>query len=589
MARTLAEMTSGTLVSEGFRGSYRLDHAHEQRHHRVNPRQSTSRPNTEILIMVGMVVILVVPLLWFAHLPTEDGPGHNALASAVGSLLASSNTTIDRFYFLEIFPTPNLLSTATLVVLQVFLSPIVAEKVMVAGFVTGLAFSIRYALGGIRQEATVLSLLAVPLGLGLVAHFGFYNFIAGVIMFVITIGYWQRHFRSPSGNVPKRSVIVLGALLLLTYLGHLLPYIAAIFVVAVVPLGATFAAEPRGQVGRWNRLAVDYWNRTRPVLVAALASLVLLALYILRASGGDVGGSRGLIGRIARLGSFSELFVVFTVRETLFSAMIAATTVACVVVAMRQRSKWGWTPRSSDGYLAATIIFAVVYLFVPDRIAGGSAVPERLAMFTFIVALMWLAYFRYARWLRITIVAVSVLATIGLVGMRWQAYQGFDRDLAEYASGTSVVADGSTVLPLFLVDHDSGVGDTTPAYRMRPLIEAGSNVTPLNGAVNLNHLHAEYNYSVAQFKPELNARLLLGVPQGSADPIYAVPPRVDILAFEDQTGETVDVVLLWGRRFANPDVLADEATVALLALLDEGYELIHVSSDRGLMEVYVRS
>lgn len=66
-------------------------------------------------------------------------------------------------------------------------------------------------------------------------------------------------------------------------------------------------------------------------------------------------------------------------------------------------------------------------------------------------------------------------------------------------------------------------------------------------------------------------------------------PRVDILAFEDQTGETVDVVLLWGRRYANEDVLNDEATVALLALLDEGYELIHVSNDRGLMEVYVRS
>ena len=130
------------------------------------------------------MVILVVPLLWFAHLPTEDGPGHNALASAVGSLLGSSDTTIDRFYFLEVFPTPNLLSTAILVALQAFLSPIVAEKVMVVGFVAGLAFSIRYALAGIRQDATVLSLLAVPLGFGLVAHFGFYNFIAGLIMFV---------------------------------------------------------------------------------------------------------------------------------------------------------------------------------------------------------------------------------------------------------------------------------------------------------------------------------------------------------------------------------------------------------------------
>lgn len=123
---------------------------------------------------------------------------------------------------------------------------------------------------------------------------------------------------------------------------------------------------------------------------------------------------------------------------------------------------------------------------------------------------------------------------------------------------------------------------------MRPLIEAGSYVTPLTGSVNLNHLHAEYSYSAAQFKPDLNARLLLSVPQGSSDPIYAVPPHVDILAFENQTGEAVDYVLLWGRRYATSEVLSDERTIDLLGLLDENYQLIFVSSDRGLMEVYAR-
>lgn len=550
--------------------------------------QRLRQPGIEIFILIAMVMVVVTPLAWFAYLPAEDGPAHAALAYVIRSLSNSSDAAIDRFYFLHSFPNPNLLGTALLVGLQGILSPIVAEKAMVVGFVASLALSVRYAIGGIRQDDTMLSLLAVPLGLGLIVQLGFYNFVAGLILFVLSVGYWQRHFGTSATNPRATNTVALGLLLLLTYLGHVVPYLAALFLIVVVSLGSTFAAVPRISNGWLKRLVADFWRRTRLVLVAALPSLVLLVTYFIRSPGGDVGWSRGLIHRIVLFGTFGELFVAYAVRELLFSVMIAAVTVTCFVAAIRQRSKQGWTIRTSDGFLVAVVLFAAAYLLVPDRIAGGSGLSQRIAIFTFIATLMWLAYFRYARWLRIAIVVTSVVATVGFVGVRWQSYQGFDRDLAEYVSGTAVVAEESTVLPLFLIEHDSGNGGTTPALRVRPLIEAGSYVTPLTGSVNLNHLQAEYHYSAAQFKPDLNARLLLSVPQGSSDPIYAVPPHVDILAFENQTGEAVDYVLLWGRRYATPEVLSDERTIDLLGLLDENYQLIFVSSDRGLMEVYAR-
>jgi hypothetical protein len=186
------------------------------------------------------------------------------------------------------------------------------------------------------------------------------------------------------------------------------------------------------------------------VLVAALPSLVLLVTYVIRSPGGDVEWSRGLIRRIALIGTFGDLFVVYTARELLFSVMIAAVTVTCFVVAIRQRSKQGWTVRLSDGYLVTVVLFAAVYMLVPNRIAGGSGVSQRIAVFTFIATLMWLAFFRYARWLRIVIVVTSVVATVGFVGVRWQSYQGFDRDLAEYVSGDRSCCrrfDGIATLP----------------------------------------------------------------------------------------------------------------------------------------------
>ncbi len=552
---------------------------------------STSRDQrrpVEVLALVGLLAVLLAPLIWFEYLPTEDGPAHSALATVVSSLLGSTNAAIEHFYVLDVFPNPNLLGTASLVGLQAFVGTMAAEKILMAGIVVGLAVSVHYALRGISRDATILGLLAVPLGLGLVSHFGFYNFMVGLILFVITIGFWHRNFGSIE-TVRARDVGALGLLLFLTYLGHLLPFVVAIFVIGIASLASALAEERGRDENSRRTVASEFWRTIRPVLLAALPSLFLLAIYVARSEGGGASGSPDLLRRLVRFGSFGELFVVFTRSESLFSILIAAATAVSFVVAMKQRRREGWKLTSSDGYLGAVVILAATFLLIPSAIAGGSAVPERMAMFTFIVALFWLAHFRYERWLRITIIAVSVVATIGLIGIRWPAYQGYDRDLDEYVSGTRQVAAGSAVLPLFLIEHDSGLGGATAAYKVRPLIEAGSYVTPLSAAVNLNHLHAEYTYSVAQFKPDLNARLLIGVPKGTAEPIYAVPPSVNIAGFEEQTGETVDYVLVWGRRYATAETLEDPAAIELLEVLERDYGIVFVSSDRGLMEVFARS
>jgi hypothetical protein len=377
-------------------------------------------------------------------------------------------------------------------------------------------------------------------------------------------------------------------LLLLTYLGHLLPFLTTLFVVAAAAIGNALTAASPGDRGRPAAVAIAYWRQVRWVLLSALPSLALLGAYATRPAVEAAGGARTLVNRVAWLGSFAELLVTFTRREALFSVLLAGATAVLVVAALRQRRRQGRRVAPGDGFLAATVILLLAFLVVPAELAGGSVVPERVALFAFIALLLWLAHFRYSGALRRVVVVVAVVATLGIVAVRWPIYVGYDRDLAEYLSASDVIGEDATVLPLFLVDHDAGGGGSVASFRVRPLIEAGSYLTSLSGAVVLNHLHAEYPYSAAQFEPERNGRLLLGVPPGSAEPIYAVPPRVDIVSFEEVTGETVDYVILWGRRYADAETLRDQDALALIAVLDERYELVHRSSDRGLMEVYAR-
>lgn len=553
--------------------------------HTVTSGHPTTETRIETAAFAAVIVIALVPLIWFDHVPTEDGPSHVALATVVASLISSPSSVFGHWYVLEAFPNPNILGTAILVGLETFLSPVVALKVMFGGTLLTLVLAVRYAIGAVSRQASILAMFAIPLGIGTIAHFAFLNFMIGFVFFAFAIGYWHRHFSLPDGPIRWTHAAWLSVLYLIAYLSHLLPFIAALFVPAIVSLVMSATETPERTV---RSLVVRYWARLRWLVLAALPSLFLVVAYLARSEPGVVAYGRGPIGRIALFATLGDLFYAFSKSEIAFSTTMAIVVGVCIVLAVRQRWELGTRLIPSDGYLAAGLGLFGLYLVVPSQMAGGSAVTERIAMFAFVVTLLWLANFAIRRWLRIAIVAVTLVATLGIVAIRWPLFEAFDRDMDEYLTAADVVTEGSTVLPLALIADDSGVAGTGVSNRVGPLTEIGSYLTSMNDAIDLNHLHAEYRYSAAHFREGLNARLLLASPPGSADPIYAIPPHVDIEHFEMQTGETVDFVLLWGRAVASDDVLDDPATVRLLSLLDRQYDRVLVSSDRGLMEVYAR-
>jgi hypothetical protein len=534
--------------------------------------------------LIAAVVVAVAPVIAFDHVITEDGASHSALATVMASLASSSNEAIASFYTLNVLPMPNVLATAVLAILQSFLNPLMAEKVWFAGSVILVAVSIRYAVRAVRPGNAYLALLAVPLGIGLVAHLGFYNYMAGFIMMSFTIGYAYRHVVRNDSTVGWGRVAILAGLFLLTYLGHILPFLVAAFVVGTVAITDALASARRdGDAAPFVQRA---WHRLRWVAVALVPSTVLLIAYLATQPTTATGSvPRGLPGRVAWLGSLGELFVVFTNREVVASLLVAGALIVLVVLAIR--SRWsGRAIRTEDGFLVAAAVFAIVYLVVPTRIGGGSAVPERLAMFAFVVAMLWLASSSYGRWVPVMVAGVAIAATIGFTGMRWSAYEGFDRDVAEYLTAADAVEAESTYIAYSLIEPDSGVADTATAYRIDPMAETSAYLVSIVGAIDLNHLHALYPYSPAYFGDGFDAEPLGQLAPFAEDrPSALSAPFAD---FEATSGVAIDHILLWGRQYASPEVLDDGLTAEMLDEIDARYELVHVSADRGLMEVYRR-
>jgi hypothetical protein len=83
------------------------------------------------------------------------------------------------------------------------------------------------------------------------------------------------------------------------------------------------------------------------------------------------------------------------------------------------------------------------------------------------------------------------------------------------------------------------------------------------------------------YRPELDPYTHIGVNHG----LERQPPVVNFLDYGERTGGSVDYVLLWRIRDRQRYL---EPTLEILHQLDQGYELIHTSPQRGYMQLYRR-
>jgi len=100
---------------------------------------------------------------------------------------------------------------------------LVAEKLLLIGYVILLPVALRYALQAIHPASAFLSVLAFPLVHNFMLHMGFYNFAYSLPLYGFVLGYWLRHHDC----LTLRTTLTLATLALLLYLAHPVSLVAA--------------------------------------------------------------------------------------------------------------------------------------------------------------------------------------------------------------------------------------------------------------------------------------------------------------------------------------------------------------------------
>ena len=128
----------------------------------ASPAEPGAR-RVEPLVFAVLLLLQLVPLVLLRHLGTQDGPSHLATSRVLLDHGDSAHPIYGQYYWLDAFPSPNLLTEGLLTALVAVFPPEVAEKILAGGYLLALPLALRFVLRRIDPSATWLAYAAFPL------------------------------------------------------------------------------------------------------------------------------------------------------------------------------------------------------------------------------------------------------------------------------------------------------------------------------------------------------------------------------------------------------------------------------------------
>jgi hypothetical protein len=524
------------------------------------PDQDNSAPRVRIpletVLFWALLILHLVPVWALPFMPTQDGPGHQAVASVLRHYGDPDAGLLREYYELNREAVPNWLVFFLLGPGLRFLPVAVAEKVLLSLYILLLPLSVRFALRSVDRRAAWLSLLIFPFLFNFMFNMGFFNFCFSLPAFFFAVGFYLR--RPEEMGLARTGGLAL--LVLLVYFCH---PVTLVVTVAVLFTLAGWRALLDRHAGLWP--AARRWLLA-PVL-ACLPALILMASFV----GARTGARVAAMTLWAKAKHLAGLYSLASLtRWTIpLAALVALLFGVLTLVCLRLR---GRRPlQASDGLLAAAAVLLATYFAAPNDLSGGGFITHRLNLFPFLLLLLWFGTFQLPeKWKRGFLTAAAVLAFAFLAAFA-PIYAALDEGLEEIAAAGDLIEPGHTFLFLSYAHWGEGPDGKPLAFRTEPFVHAGSYVAARRRLVDLSLYEANEDYFPIYYRPHRNPyRHLATVPLG----IETVPPRVDLPGYKSGRHGRVDYVMIWGLR--DP---GGQDTAEILRQLKTDYDLVRASPD----------
>ena len=503
------------------------------------PSQSSARnsfpPDTwENLIFGFLLGVYLVPIWWFPHFPSQDGPGHLYNAYLLSGWWKSAFPIDRSFFALNPAPVPNWLTSVLLALLIKVTRPARAEKILLTLYVIFLPVAMRYAARSVRSDARYLYFLAFAFIYNWFFHLGMLNFCLSLAWYLLFIGYWARN----RDHLHARQMFVLLAITLPFYFSNGLSYYMALGAVGILSIAYGFREfEP----ATWKQWCGKILKPQIGILLAIPLTLLYLALHgrnyhpssllpPTRMTWRDVSWSLSRLTVLTASTAKADL----QWSHALAILLLIGFLLSCYCRRKKRRLLW------TDSLLVVAAAQFVLYLIAPANGAGGSLLQARMILFPLITFALWLIVQPIGKMPAFILAAAAVVLSTVLVAFDVERYVQLTPALEEFYATSSHIEQQATILPL---EFGNGLGEKGRDLHLRydPFLHAAGLISIERSLVDLNDYEAESRNFPLVYKAGLDPSEIIG--EGHE---YAFPPVAHIGQYYRRTGRPVDYVLLWG-------------------------------------------
>jgi hypothetical protein len=353
---------------------------------------------SEKAFFVFLTFLQVIPYWFITFIPSMDGPQHLHNSQVLNQVLIG-NIIFQNFYDINPILVGYWTGHFLLSVFNYVFPAYIAEKLLITFYLIGVAFSFRYFVKSVSSHPSHLTVLIIPFSYTFYFLMGYYSFSLAFIFVFLAYGYYYR-FRE---RLNLKNGFVLFLIISAIYLSH-----AFVFALFGFSLILFILLEFFYELVAQRSFKESILNMTRKAFILLIISLPAIIFFLIYIHGLITIDStviaesykfderlhflfriRSLIGFLMAEESYSNyvywMVMLLVINYLLHRCFVKIKLKSYSVI---QICKALFSIRFIWAHI--TIVFLLIYFFIPDRISAGNLV-NRIAVFIFYFLAVWIA------------------------------------------------------------------------------------------------------------------------------------------------------------------------------------------------------
>lgn len=498
----------------------------------------------EKYIFGAIVFLFLIPVIGIKYFPTIDGPAHLYNGNLLNQLWFHGKTEILQFFDVNRNLEPNWITHIWYALIGSFFQSFIVEKSVLVFYIIALPYSFRFLIDQIVESKTdtrLSSYLIFPFIYSFPFCMGFFNFCIGIPILFFSIAFWI--YNREKYNFSKAfQLLGLTTLLYFTHLFNFLFFGMIIFIFEIIQLWKT----------KQFKNSVRYFQL---LFLSCLPGIIFSALFIFTNKGYEPPKYISKERLLAGLFDLSPIITLSHEKEKTFAVIIFFSLSLLVALAgynnFINRNKNN--EHHSLSWIILSIIFIVLYFTMPDWMVSGGFISIRLALFFFLMIIIWIAASGIPEKLFIAPLTIIMITSFCFLKYHFDETKKLSMKAEEILLAESRIEKGKTLLPLNYSDNwlHCNLSNYIGAHKF---------------IIVLDNYEATKPHFPFRWKEGQNPYMLIGN-FGSKNPC------ISIEKYELATGHRIDYISRW---YYNKEI-NDSCTKQTTKEIESKFDLLYTS------------